>query len=148
MMTTQFLQEINDASQMEFDAYLETMAIMMTCDGSRDERELELFCQIGSDLVRLYSAPGTIDLKAKWLVFEERLKLESAGRRLDSIASVLRSRAQRMTALFFAMKISVADLRLVLSEREMLHKMQLHFKLTNDDYAEVTAAYRDAMQSR
>jgi hypothetical protein len=46
------------------------------------------------------------------------------------------------------MKLSTADLRLVLSEREMLHKMQGHFKLTNDDYTEVTAAYKDSVRPR
>lgn len=147
-MTTSFLQEISDATQTELDAYLETMAIMMTCDGSHDERELEQFLRIGSDLVRSYPSPDTIDLKARWLVFAERLKAESAGRRLDTIASVLQSRAKRMTALFFAMKLSTADLRLVLSEREMLHKMQGHFKLTDEDYAEVTAAYRESVRPR
>jgi hypothetical protein len=147
-MTTSFLQEISDASQTELDAYLETMAIMMTCDGSHDERELEQFLRIGADLLHSYHAPGSVDLKAKWQAFAERLKTESVGRRLDSIAAVLQSRAKRMTALFFAMKLSTADLRLVLSEREMLHKMQGHFKLTDDDYTEVTAAYRDSVRPR
>ena len=147
-MTTSFLQEMSDASQTELDAYLETMAIMMTCDGSHDERELEQFLRIGSDLIRTYPTTAAIDLNAKWTIFAERLKSESAGRRLDSIASVLQSRAKRMTALFFAMKLSTADLRLVLTEREMLHKMQGHFKLTDDDYAEVTAAYRDSVRPR
>jgi hypothetical protein len=147
-MTTGFLQDIGDASQNELDAYLETMAIIMTCDGSYDEREMEQFLRIGSELLRSYAAPGTVDLKAKWLAFVERLKTESVGRRLDSIASVLHSRAKRMTALFFAVKLSTADMRLVLSEREMLHKMQGHFKLTDDDYAEVTATYRESVQSR
>lgn len=147
-MTTRFLQEISDASQAELDAYLETMAIMMTCDGSHDERELEQFLRIGDDLLRTYPAPSPIDLKEKWQAFAERLKTESVGRRLDSIAAVLHSRAKRMTALFFAMKLSTADLRLVLSEREMLHKMQGHFKLTDDDYAEVTAAYRESVRPR
>lgn len=147
-MATGFMQDIGDASQSELDAYLETMAIMMTCDGSFDERELEQFLRIGSDLIRSYPAPGTVDLKTKWLVFAERLKTESIGRRLDSIAAVLQSRAKRMTALFFAMKLSTADLRLVLSEREMLHTMQGHFKLTDDDYAEVNTAYRESVRQR
>lgn len=147
-MTTSFLQEISDASQSELDAYLETMAIMMTCDGSHDERELEQFLRIGSDLLRSYPALEALDLTSKWQAFAERLKTESVGRRLDAISSVLHTRARRMTALFFAMKISTADLRLVLSEREMLHKMQGHFKLTDDDYAEVTAAYRDSVRPR
>ena len=147
-MTTSFLQEISDASQLELDAYLETMAIMMTCDGSHDDRELEQFLRIGGDLVRTYPSPDAVDLKAKWQDFAERLKTESAGRRIDSIASILQSRAKRMTALFFAMKLSTADLRLVLSEREMLHKMQGHFKLSDDDYAEVTAAYKDSVRTR
>ncbi len=145
-MTTGFLQDISEASQMELDAYLETMAIMMTCDGSHDERELEQFLRIGGDLLRSYPVPGKVDLNAIWQAFAERLKTESVGRRLDAISSVLRSRAKRMTALFFAMKLSTADMRLVLSEREMLHKMQGHFKLTDDDYAEVTAAYRDSVR--
>lgn len=147
-MATGFLQDIGDASQNEFDAYLETMAIMMTCDGSFDEREMEQFLRIGSDLLRSYPAPGTVDLKARWLVFAERLKTESVGRRLDSIASVLQSRAKRMTALFFAMRLSTADLRLVLSEREMIHKMQGHFKLTDEDYTEVAAAYKESVRPR
>jgi hypothetical protein len=145
-MRTGFLQDISEASQTELDAYLETMAIMMTCDGSHDERELEQFLRIGGDLLRSYPAPEKADLKAIWQAFAERLKTESVGRRLDAISSVLRSRAKRMTALFFAMKLSTADMRLVLSEREMLHKMQGHFKLTDDDYAEVTAAYRDSVR--
>lgn len=147
-MTTSFLQEISDASQTELDAYLETMAIMMTCDGSHDERELEQFLRIGTDLLRSYPTPGTLDLTSRWQAFAERLKTESIGRRLDAISSVLQTRAKRMTALFFAMKLSTADLRLVLSEREMLHKMQGHFKLSDDDYAEVTAAYRDSVRPR
>jgi len=147
-MTTSFLQEISGASQTELDAYLETMAIMMTCDGSYDERELEQFLRIGGDLLRSYPAPGALDLTSKWQTFAERLKSESAGRRLESISSILHTRAKRMTALFFAMKLSTADMRLVLTEREMLHKMQGHFKLTDEDYAEVTAAYRDSVRPR
>lgn len=147
-MTTSFLQEISDASQTELDAYLETMAIMMTCDGSHDERELEQFLRIGADLLNSFHAPETADLKAKWQAFADRLKTESVGRRLDAISSALQSRAKRMTALFFAMKLSTADLRLVLSEREMLHKMQGHFKLTDDDYAEVNRAYKDSVRPR
>lgn len=148
-MSTEFLQQISDATQSELDAYLETMAIMMTCDGSHDERELEQFLRIGQDLLKSYPpSSGSVDLNAKWEIFAERLKSESVGRRLDAIARVLPSKAARMTALFFAMKLSTADMRLVLTEREMIHKMQGHFKLSDDDYAEVTTAYKESVRAR
>jgi hypothetical protein len=39
-------------------------------------------------------------------------------------------------------------MRMVLAEREMLHKMQGHFQLSDDDYREVTTAYKQAMAAR
>ncbi len=146
---TDFLRLIGEKPWPELDAYLETMVIMMTCDGSNDPRELALFVRIGEDLQR-YHIPsfGAIDLKARYEAFNERLKAESVGKRLDSIAASLPSRAARMMALFFAMKISSADLRLVPAERAMLNKMQGHFQLSDQEYADVTAAYKQAMAAK
>jgi hypothetical protein len=145
-MATNFLRQMSEQAWPELDAFLECMVIMLTCDGSYDPRELDLFSRIGADLQR-YHIPtfGAIDLKDRYDRFVERLQRESVGRRLDAIATALPTRPARMMALFFAMKISSADLRLVPAERDMLHKMQTHFKLSDADYNEVRSAYKKAV---
>lgn len=145
-MANDFLQQFTERTWPELDAYLETMAVMMTCDNSHDPREMDAFVRIGADLQK-YHIPtfGAVDLQEKWAFFRKRLETESVGRRLDAIAAALPTRGQRLMALFFAMKISSADMRLVPAEREMLHKMQQHFKLTDEDYDEVRSVYKKAV---
>lgn len=142
-----FLNQFQQRDWPELDAYLETMVLMMTCDGSNDPRELEVFTLIGEELQRHHIPTlSPADMKARFETFSARLKYESPGRRLDAIAAALPSRASRMMALYFAMKISTADMRLVPAERDMLHLMRSHFKLDEDEYNAVTVAYRSAIR--
>ncbi|MBK8137427.1 MAG: TerB family tellurite resistance protein [Chloroflexi bacterium] len=144
-----FLKEMSGREWPELDAYLETMVIMMTCDGSNDPREVEVFTLIGEELQRHHiPSYGPADLRARFEMFKERLETERLGRRLDAIAAALPSRAARMMALYFAMKISTADLRVVPAERDMLHKMRGHFQISDSDYDAVTIAYRSGIRPK
>lgn len=146
---TDFLSEMSGREWPELDAYLETMVIMMTCDGSNDPREVEVFTLIGEELQRHHIPSfSPADLRAKFDKFKERLETERVGKRLDAIAAALPSRAARMMALYFAMKISTADLRVVPAEREMLHKMRGHFQLDEGEYDAITVAYRSALRPK
>ena len=88
-----FLKQVGETPWPELDAYLETMVIMMTCDGSNDPRELELFTLIGEEMHRHHlPSSGPMNLRRRYDAFVER---KSGDERPRFIGSVDRARRAR-----------------------------------------------------